>query len=275
MTGNDLSRLLRDGTPEPRRALSADDLLRRARRRRNARLGATGAAALVAVAGVALAVPGRLASAPAPLAASSPPAPDATGTPGSWPDPLAPNIDCAAYYPNRLGERANAFDGTVTAVAVGPRNDDAGGSPATVDLRVHRVFAGPPRETVRLTTWDFMLPRDPRSVVGQRVLVATGPELELGACGYTRPYSDHDAGEFYRAFAGAGSPRAACGIATDPRSDESRLVGMAGSDAVRDVESRGLTARVVTDDGPLTDDRPADRVTLCVRDDVVTAAARL
>jgi hypothetical protein len=103
-------------------------------------------------------------------------------------------------YPEGLTEHAVAFDGTVTAVHVGPYNADAAGTPATVDLAVHEAFAGPTRTVVTMRTWTFMLPEQPVSIVGLRVLLAAGPTLDLKACGYSRPYSSTEATIWRQSF---------------------------------------------------------------------------
>ena len=141
---------------------------------------------------------------PSPAATTSP-SPIATVTPGvagSWPDLRPPTAgSCVSTYPADLRRRAIAFDATVTAVRVGDFDENAGMRPATVDLAVHEVFAGPERQTVRMRTWDGFLPRpEPQDAVGLRVLASAGETLDLMACGYTRPYRAAEAAEWRRTF---------------------------------------------------------------------------
>lgn len=118
----------------------------------------------------------------------------AVGSLGSWPDPSPPvATSCLSLYPAELASNTNAFDGTVTNVQVEESKDSSGDSPATVELDVHETFAGPERRTVTMKTWNFMLPEDPSTVVGLRVLLAAGDTLDLKECGYSRPYDGVEA----------------------------------------------------------------------------------
>ena len=129
------------------------------------------------------------------------------GRPGAWPDPRPPAAaSCVSLYPDRLTSHPNAFDATVTAVRLGPYAHDAGGAPATVDLTMHETFTGPTLSKVTMKTWDFMLPTEPQSAVGLRVLLAAGETLDVKACGHSRPYDADDAAEWRPAFAGARRP---------------------------------------------------------------------
>ncbi|HVE97972.1 MAG TPA: hypothetical protein VNA12_02205 [Mycobacteriales bacterium] len=120
---------------------------------------------------------------------------------GSWPDPrVGPAVSCVSEYPDRLAENEHAFDATVTGVHVGPRDEDAAASPATLTLDLHEVFTGPDRPSETMRTWDFMLPEEPQDAVGVRLLVAAGETLDLKGCGYTRPYSAADAEQWREAF---------------------------------------------------------------------------
>lgn len=124
------------------------------------------------------------------------------GVAGSWPD-LRPAsaASCYVQYPDDLSSREIAFDGTVTAVTVGPYDNNAGMRPATVDLAVHEVFAGPQRQSAVLRSWDGFLPSpDPQEAVGLRVLAAAGKTLDLMGCGFTRPYNKPDAEAWRTAF---------------------------------------------------------------------------
>lgn len=109
-------------------------------------------------------------------------------------------IECVSVYPEELGQRANAFDATITSVDLLAYKPDAGARPARVTMSVHEVLAGPERTTVTMRTWDFMLPARPREAVGVRVLAAAGPTLDLMACGYTRVFSQEDAEVWDAAF---------------------------------------------------------------------------
>jgi hypothetical protein len=123
------------------------------------------------------------------------------GKPGSWPDARPPAAaSCISVYPDELSTNANAFDGTVTGVHVGELDKDAAAAPATVEVVVHETFAGHRRGTVTMKTWDFMLPEDPTSVVGLRVLLAAGDTLDLKGCGYSRPYNASEAKTWREAF---------------------------------------------------------------------------
>lgn len=142
--------------------------------------------------------------APAAAAASSAPTSAATpGMPGKWPDLRPPTAaSCVSQYPDELPARANAFDATVAKVTVGDFDENAGMRPATVDLAIHEVFAGPERQSVQLHTWDGFLPQgNPQEPVGLRVLASAGDTLDLMACGFTRPYSQTDADAWRRIFA--------------------------------------------------------------------------
>lgn len=124
------------------------------------------------------------------------------GTAGDWPD-LRPAsaASCYVQYPDDLGDRANAFDATVTAVTIGEYDNNAGMRPATVELAVHEAFAGPERQTVVLRTWDGFLPSpDAQAAVGLRVLAAAGDTLDLMGCGFTRPYNAAEADDWRTAF---------------------------------------------------------------------------
>jgi len=145
---------------------------------------------------------GCTATAPAAPRAAAALSPTTTpGVAGTWPstDPGAA-VSCVSRYPERLAENAVAFDGTVTGVRLGDRDEDAGGTPARVELAVHETFAGPRRTSVVMRTWDFMLPDEADEVVGLRGLFAAGPTLDIKACGYSRPHSPQDAVTWRRAF---------------------------------------------------------------------------
>jgi hypothetical protein len=270
---NDLSRLLDDAVPEPRRALAAGDLARRARRRRTVRataLGAVAAASVVAGVAVAGGVAGGPGTVRPPVASGSTPAgsPSIAGTPGrpgAWPDPAGPS--CKAGYPSSVETYAVAFDGTVTAVRPGDRVE--------IDLAVHHVFNGPSRATVTLTAARADLPADEASIVGLRVLAAVRDDLALTTCGFTRPWDAHDATAWYHAF----EDRDTCALWSSrlyfPRYHEKDYTGMTVEAATTLAESRDLTVRLVGDGvQAITDDLRTDRVNLCNRDGVVTAALR-
>lgn len=136
----------------------------------------------------------------APAAAEAAP----VGVSGDWPDPRPPVAgSCVSRYPDRLAESAVAFDATVVSVAVAERpvEGDAHAHRARLGLAVHEVLAGSARTKVTMRAWDFMLPRDPRSMVGLRILASAGDTLDLRACGYSRPYSRSDAEQWRTVFA--------------------------------------------------------------------------
>ena len=112
-----------------------------------------------------------------------------------WPDVQTSNADCVVDYPRDLRERSVAFDGTIEKVQLGEYDEDAGATPARVEIRVHEVFYGDIEGFIVMRTWDFMLPDDDLS--GKRVLVAADHSLDLMGCGFTRPYSKEDA-DFWR-----------------------------------------------------------------------------
>ena len=94
-------------------------------------------------------------------------------------------------YPDRLAERAFAFDGTILEVTRGEYDRGAGAAPVELELRVNEVFRGDLGDLVTMHTWNFMLPE--HDVRGARILASAGPTLDVMGCGYTRPYSEEDA----------------------------------------------------------------------------------
>jgi hypothetical protein len=266
---NDLGRLLDDAVPEPRRALASDDLVRRARRRRTTRtaaLGAVTAAAVVAGVAVAGAVTGGDATLRPPVAAGSPSIAGSPGTAGDWPRPADSDPQCPNRYPAELETFPNAFDATVTAVRPGARPE--------IDLAVHHVYAGPREETVTLTATPRDLPAEQESIVGMRVLVATRGH-ELTTCGFSRPWSGQDATAWYFAF----EERDDCGLWDTrlyfPGFHERDFTGKTVEEASELARSRDLSVRLVGDGVQVvTDDLRPNRINLCNRDGIVTAAVR-
>lgn len=261
MTDNDVSALLHSAVPDPPATLSGEALVRRARRRRATRGATVGCVALVAVGALALAVPDA-AGPPAdrPVAMS----PSASGA-GTWPAGYGDDAACADRYPDGLARHPNAWDATVTAVEPGGRND-SGDRRMTLALRVHRVLNGPALDSVSVLTWESMLPDDPSSVVGTRLLVAVGSSLELEGCGYTRRYDPVEIKSWTVGFPDA------CGIGSPGYEVAREYVGMRVEDAVALAESRDLTVRVHGDDQAWTDDFRTDRVNFCAPEGKVTAA---
>ena len=287
MTGNDLPRLLDAAVPDPPHGLDGDALVRRARRRRTVRAAAVPAVtALAVLAGVAVAdglstaPPVRPPAAGRPVTPYETPVPVATPPdPRRWPDDVAVTVRCAATYPDDLPRHTFAFAGTVTAVRVDERAaPDARGTDRRVELDfdVDRIYEGAPRMTATLTTWQSYLPVRRYSLVGIRVLAATGDTLELQLCGFTRRYTDAASDEWARAF----GPRTEyCDLdleahRPDPKSPERYVpeyVGMSVEEATRLAESRGLHVRLLG--GGMLRDLRDDRVNLCAPDGIVTAAA--
>lgn len=112
-----------------------------------------------------------------------------------WPSFMTgPAISCVYRYPEDLPDRAEAVSGTVTEVQLGDIvTADPGTTRATVTVTVDEWFLGGPGRTVRLNTFDFMLPEDPQDAVGVRILAAFGPTHDLMACGFTRPWDEKTA----------------------------------------------------------------------------------
>ena len=105
---------------------------------------------------------------------------------------------CAYEYPDDLADRAIAFDGTIVGITRGQYDDDAGAVPIDLEVRVNQPFRGDLSGVVTMHTWDFMLPG--RDVTGVRVLAAAGPTMDLMGCGFTRPYSEAEAGHWRDVF---------------------------------------------------------------------------
>jgi hypothetical protein len=109
-----------------------------------------------------------------------------------------PAVSCVYDYPADLPDREIAFDGTITRVRMGTYDEDAGATPARLELEVNEVFTGTLAEVVTMRTWDFMLPDE--DVTDVRILAAAGPTLDLMGCGFSRPYSVGEAREWREAF---------------------------------------------------------------------------
>lgn len=281
---NDLNRLLDEAVPEPRRPLAAADLVRRARRRRATRTAALGAVTAVAVvAGVAVANGVTDGPARPPFAATLTPSPEPTPsatttvstTEARWPEDTSAHIRCAETYPAGLVTKPIAFAGTVAAVRYG--SPDAYGEvvPVSIDFTVEREITsygiGP---TITLTTDSGLLPARRYSIVGTRVLAATGHERVLLGCGFTRTYDDTGALLWGRMLA-PGPDR--CYVSSEgqpPERDAREYVGLRVEDAERLAASRNLSSRRIGDGVTgVRDDLRTDRVNLCNRDGVVTSAA--
>jgi hypothetical protein len=129
------------------------------------------------------------------------PNPEADGWPGVFvrDDPHSA-ISCVSQYPDKLVTHTNAFDATVTNVRVGVHGRGGSGTPVDVTLQVNETFAGDAAASVVMHTWDFMLPRDPQTILGTRILAAAGPTLDIKSCGYTRPYDEKTASEWRDVF---------------------------------------------------------------------------
>lgn len=128
---------------------------------------------------------------------------EASEWPEVWTEKSGAAIECVYAYPDGLAEQPNAFDATVTGVRVGADEGEteASPTPATLELTVNEVFAGPERSTITMHTWTFMLPADPEAAVGARILAAAGETLDLMSCGFTRQYSAADAADWRETFA--------------------------------------------------------------------------
>jgi hypothetical protein len=284
MTENDLSRLLRDGTPEPRRALSADDLLRRARRRRALVSSATVATAAVAVAGVAVVVAvsrqGTVTRPPvAATSGAAPPAPAATspevplGTPLGDTTRTSRGRPCTRTYPEGLADHAYAIVARITKIEPHPDTQ----AMFRVRMDVEEVLAGGKLPAVWFDALDFTLPPDPSSLAGKRVYLAADDSVLLPGCGYARMFDNPaDAQQFRRAFI-PGPEK--CGITQHVllgyRAAQ-EYVGLSVAAAEELARSRHLEPRFVGDrlpPGAVVDgEQRYDRVTLCDRGGVITAA---
>ena len=292
---NDLNRLLDDAVPEPHRALSADDLVRRARRRRATRTAALGAVTAVAlVAGVAVANGATNDPDRPPLAATLSPeptgkptltpatAPATTPTQVRWPEDMGTSlVRCVSKYPAGLADMRVAFAGTVTDVRYGAIPKE-GPTPVEIDFAVERAYGRDLGATVTLHTFVELLPVRSYGLDGTRVLAATdhvdepSPDgrLSVRACGFTRTYRPEDAAFWERVFEPS---EYVCRISSEGQSagrDAREYVGMHADDAVALAQSRGLTARMYGDTRQgIRRDRRLDRVNLCDREGVVVAAA--
>lgn len=121
----------------------------------------------------------------------------------AWPETDVDSASsCIVEYPEDLPDRPIAFDGTITDVATGARDEDAGATPVRLDVQINEVFSGDVQDSVVMRTWDFML--QDRDVQGARILAAAERSLDLMGCGFTRPYSETEAAEWRAAFSSAG-----------------------------------------------------------------------
>lgn len=99
------------------------------------------------------------------------------------------------YSPKTLANRRFAFEGTVTKIAEGAPDADAGATPVEVTYEVNDWFAGGDADTLTLRSWDFIVaggPDDPVTTVGTRLLVSGDSDMAWG-CGFTREFSESEA----------------------------------------------------------------------------------
>ena len=149
----------------------------------------------------------------------SPPSEESGSGPREWPDVDTVNMDCVVDYPEDLKSRAVAFDGTIEGVVLATYDANAGATPARMEIRTNEVFRGDIEDFVVMRTWDFMLPDG--DLRGTRILAAAGQSLDLMGCGFTRPYSTHDAKMWRETFSKlspeeCGEERLDCGYPDGP-----------------------------------------------------------